>query len=982
MSVQALDNIRLYTNTPLALHSTYPALLRYTTLTALLLSLLLSSCERSPIEGSDTALAPYLEIRSDWVDSLMEHMTLEQKVGQLIFYRPTNLTPAREDTMYQAIWDGHVGGVLFPRMRLQEYIRIADSSQSLASVPLLIGTEQNVLLNNQFSDITQFPNAATISSVRDDVYEEELNQRFVRQCRSVGVNFSLAPNVNRNLEREDLFDISAYGDEAGRVMQRAESMMRAMQLQRILSIARPFSRYDWTSQDTLHQVDSVLLRYKLLAEQGLSGFYIDDQLFRIDTLERMPRFFLRNFMSDKLNFHGLLVGSITDSTNLDRLLYAGVDVFIIRNKPEQAHNYIVQYVREGLLTEKELNEKVEKVLLAKSWTGLEQLQNISDAEAIYEEIEFGACRMMSREIYENSITVVHNEANLIPFGALYNRDFRIVQVGSEPLTTFKGYFRKYATYRSAQLEEPLNGRPQPLDVAELATAGTVVITIDRLDLDEQVDEDFYRSINNLDRETQVVVVNFGNPLNLRGLSPSVSIVQAYERNFTTESITAQVLFGGIGARGKLPVSVAANLPYGAGDTTPVTRFEFAIPEDVGMSRARLSRINTIVLNAIRRKAMPGCQVLVAKDNKIIFDRTYGYHTYTKEQRVLKNDLYDIASVTKVAATTLAAMKLYEDGRMRLSDRVRAHYDCLTNDCRIQNLTIAELLTHRTGLQPNMPVLKHMQYTEPQPGVYEGRYAADSLNGYRYQIADGLWFSQDYYREIWEDVEQLKSRRRGRYRYSDVNFNILQRLLEKEAETSLDDYLELTFYRPMGLRHTLYKPLQRFTPNRIAPTQDDKYWRRQLLRGYPHDESAALLGGVAGNAGLFATSTDLAVIFQMMLNGGTYGGQQYLDERTVQLFTKEQRNSSRGYGFDLKSPKSPNCRNRRDCAPIYGHYGFAGTCVWVDPEENLIYIFLSNRIHPDVSNTKLATMQIREKIHAAIYNAIDTYCYDCGKLNPT
>jgi CubicO group peptidase (beta-lactamase class C family) len=398
-----------------------------------------------------------------------------------------------------------------------------------------------------------------------------------------------------------------------------------------------------------------------------------------------------------------------------------------------------------------------------------------------------------------------------------------------------------------------------------------------------------------------------------------------------------------------------------------------MPEEVGICADSLKRIDYIAQTVILRKATPGMQILVAKQGKVFYHKAFGYHTYSKKIPVKLTDIYDLASLTKTTSTTLAAMRMYEEQRFKLNDSLKDYLPDTLKYTSLNDVTFKEILTHRTGLSSGMNILKFLQYTNDSVGQFD-RYFCDWQDDtvFKVMVAENIWMDTAYADSIWVDLTSQWIDQSRPYKYSDANFNLLYFLLRSMAEeaTFFDKYVHKEFYKPLGLQTMGFLPLERFPLSRILPTEDEKYWRRQLLQGYVHDPTAALMGGVAGNAGLFSNANDMAIVYQMLLNGGEYGGKRYFEESTVKLFTEKANNGHRGLGFNKPSPGAKKGIIAPD-APMasFGHTGFTGICAWVDPENELVYIFVSNRVHPKSMNKKLVQNGTRKRIHQVIYDQI-------------
>ncbi|NRB63956.1 MAG: serine hydrolase [Saprospiraceae bacterium] len=430
----------------------------------------------------------------------------------------------------------------------------------------------------------------------------------------------------------------------------------------------------------------------------------------------------------------------------------------------------------------------------------------------------------------------------------------------------------------------------------------------------------------------------------------------------------------MGARsidGKLTHEINSQLGIAAGLSYAAIRLGNSDPEEVGIRGDKLLAINAIIRKAIREKAFPGCQLLVARQGRIILNKSFGTHQYATQKAVENGDLYDLASITKIAATTIGIMKAYELGMIDLQDQVGQHLPKLKGG-DVGGVTIAQLLAHQSGIQPNIPLRYSILHRDSTDDTCDDYLCFEQSDLFPERAAEHIYVKNGFIDSVLARIHTIKIESGRRYRYSDVNFLLLQKILEGRSGMTLEKWLGKHFYEPLDLPTMAFRPLSKVNPERIVPTERDLRWRHQLLRGYVHDEAAALLGGVAGHAGLFSNAEDLATLMQMLLNGGRYGGITFLQPTTIKLFTAAQNGSHRGLGFD--KPKRGYGRNHAKymSSMSFGHLGFTGTCVWVDPQEELIYIFLSNRIHPSIANKKLMRKGIRGKIHQVVYDALDTY----------
>jgi beta-N-acetylhexosaminidase len=413
------------------------------------------------------------------------------------------------------------------------------------------------------------------------------------------------------------------------------------------------------------------------------------------------------------------------------------------------------------------------------------------------------------------------------------------------------------------------------------------------------------------------------------------------------------------------------VPGDTGISTHVTRMEYVLPEQIGINSEKLKIIDSLALSGINKKAYPGCQIVFALDGKIFYDRSFGHPRYEDTVKVTEDDIYDLASITKVAATTLAIMKLFEEKKISLDEKLGTYLPELKGSNK-EVLTIRDVMTHQAGLQAWIPFyLKTLRNGQPDPAIYQHQQSET----FPLRVAENLYLRKDYPDSVYRAIIDSPLRPTSDYKYSDLGFYLLRLIVEKLTGKPFEDYLSVSFYEPLGLTTTGFLPLRRFPLSRIMPTEQDTVFRKQLIRGDVHDPGAAMLGGVSGHAGLFSNATDLAVILQLFLNNGEYGGKQYFLPSTIKEFTRVQfpgKGNRRALGFDKPALKytfsGPSCKSASP--ESFGHSGFTGTYIWADPKNRLSYIFLSNRVYPDASNEKIVEMNIRTKIHQAMYDILE------------
>jgi CubicO group peptidase (beta-lactamase class C family) len=685
-----------------------------------------------------------------------------------------------------------------------------------------------------------------------------------------------------------------------------------------------------------------------------------------------------SWMRKHMNFNGLTLVDI-DKANASTdykageaellALRAGNDMLITTDDVGLAIRRIKKYLRKEEQYLPTLDSTVKRILAAKYDAGL-RVRRASQMSDIVKRMATPDMQIFKQHLYEAAITVVRNSSNLLPLKDLENKNIAFVTARKdEQSDQLHRMLTKYVDMPYIVI----SGTTDHDKIAQVMKGYDVVIA--GVFPDSPVDE-FLPVLKNLMSSKSVITCDFGHPTFVEHAGDFTASVVGYTNEPDMVNAVPQMIFGGIGASGALPYAVSTTLPEGTGaKIEPIQRFRYTHPEEARMDSRILDKIEQIAYEAIQTHATPGCQVLVAKDGKVVYDRSFGYLTYEKKAAVTDETIYDLASVTKVSATLQAVMFMYEKGMIDINKKASYYLPELKNSNK-KDYTLKDILTHQAGLWPFLPFwAQTVKDNDFNPAFYSHNMSDD----YPYTVADKLYASRSMRDSLWNWIVKAKvrdkpSRTPFDYRYSDMGFYILQHLAEKVLNQPIDDFLEQNLYGPLGASTTGYLPLQRFDPMRIAPTENDRAFRKSLLIGMVHDQGAAMMGGVAGHAGLFSDATDLAKLGQMLLQEGTYGGYQFYKPETVRAFTQQQFASSRrGLGWDKPTDEKGSPASHFASPKTFGHTGFTGTCIWVDPQFNIVYVFLSNRVHPDGANNKLNSENIRSRIQDVIYESIFEYC---------
>lgn len=934
-----------------------------------------------------------------WVDSIFNTMTPEQRIGQL-FMIPvySNQNMAHFEEVERDIKNHNIGGIIFMQGGPVRQINLTNHFQSIAKVPILMSMDAEWGPDMRLDSTTPMPRQLTLGAIQDPDLVYEMGAEVARQLKRLGVHMNFAPVVDvNNNSRNPVINDRSFGENRYNVALRGLQYMKGLQDNGVIAVAKHFPGHGDTDKDSHYdlpvithnraRLDSLeLFPFRIMINQGVLGImtahlYIPALDKAVNAAASISETIVTGLLKKELGFEGLIV---TDALNMKgvsafnepgqaelKALLAGNDILLFPGNIPKSLNLIQKAIKEGKITQAEIDRRVKKILKAKYWAGLNNFQPIP-TDNIYDDLNNPKIEALRYKLFENAITVAANKKSMIPINWKDSANIASISIGTSNINEFQQTLTKYAPVNNYFISKSASSAQFSQMSNLLKQYNQVVISLHDMSRFSSrnfgITEETKAFIERLNKETNVILVVFGNPYSLKYFDNIPSVVVAYEDNNISQNVAAQVLFGGVPAKGNLPVTASSNFRFGAGNKIDkASRLGYTIPEGVGLNSTYLQKIDIIINDAIADKATPGAQILVAKDGKVFYHKSFGYHTYDTTRKVKNEDLYDLASITKIAASTISLMKLYDEGKIDL-DKSLSKYIPGIKQSSIAKLELKDILTHTAGLQSWIPFYAS---TVTDPAVYSDYYCVEANTEYCIPVANNLFMRQDFVDSITYIIETSELQKPGSYKYSDLGFYMFRLLVEKQSGLSLDKYVQRNFYQPLGLSTMTYNPLNKFTPDDITPTEFDKIFRRQLIHGYVHDQGAAMLGGVSGHAGLFSNANDLAILMQMLLNGGEYAGKRYIDEKTVNQFTKRQSNKSRrGLGFDKPEPDKKEGPTAPSASKsTFGHTGFTGTATWVDPEHNLVFVFLSNRVHPSAENKKLITNDIRTRVQQVVYDAM-------------
>lgn len=954
--------------------------------------------------GGDAAL-------NKWVDSVFSRLSEEQKVGQLFMVAAYSNKDAKHVTeIEKLVTEYNIGGLIFFQGGPVRQAVLTNHYQKLAKVPLFIAMDAEWGLGMRLDSTISYPKQMTLGAIQDNKYVYKMGEEIARQCRRLGVQINFAPVVDVNSNPANpVIGIRSFGEDKQNVAAKGVAYMKGMQDHGVMANAKHFPGHGDAGSDSHLTLPVINHSKDRLQELELYPFY---ELIREDVKSIMvahlhvpaydntpnlattlSKAVVTNLLKEDMKFQGLI---FTDALNMKGVanfykpgevdvlaLLAGNDVLLYPEDVPTAVKRILKAIKKGEISQAEVDRRVKKILSGKYWAGLDA-EKFVKVDSIYDDLNSTSGKAVQHELYEKALTLVKNTGDLIPFTLLDTTSFASVSIGADVGNEFQKSLSRYAAFShyavpNKHAEEAYYDQVlQKLSSAEVIMVG-VHATNPWNSRDYGLSDNAKKFLDKLYLKNDNVIVSvFGTPYSLKFFSGAPQLICAYEDNAETRNLVPQLIFGAIPAMGKLPVSVLPDFPINTGIETPqVFRLRYGYPENAGLDGKILNKIDSIALKSIADQATPGCQILIAKDGKVVYNKSFGHYTYDSASPVTENTIYDIASITKVAGTLQAVMFLYDRGLLDL-DKKASYYLSDLKGTNKEDLILKDILTHQAGLIPYIP---HWRKTIDSGAFNPQFYSNIKSKEFPNEVCEGLFASESMSDTLWKwtvESDLLRKRKREKYGYvySDLGFYIMKRIAESLLNQPIAAFMEQNFYNPLGLTSLTYRPLEKYSVELITPTENDVFFRHKLVRGTVHDQGAAMLGGVGGHAGLFSNATDLAVLLQMNLQNGYYGGQRYFLPETIPYFSKKQYSKNRrGLGWDKPEPEGGGPTSDF-CSPnTFGHTGFTGTAAWIDPDHNLVYVFLSNRIYPDCSNTKLIRENVRTNIQDLIYKSILQYSYE-------
>jgi len=936
-----------------------------------------------------------------WADSVMGTLSPEQRIAQLMVLRLTSYdfktkTPLYYDSLVaEKVKQHNIGGVCLFQGNPVKQATIINNLQNLAKTPIMVTIDAEWGVGMRLFDSVQaLPHQMMLGALKDPRIVYQYGQLVAEQCKRLGIQVNYAPvvDVNNNPNNPVINDRS-FGEDKNKVAAFGVAYMKGMQDAGVMACAKHFPGHGDVSVDSHYdlpvikkstaQLDSLeLYPFKTLFKEGVGSVMIahlyipsiDSQANRATSISKNN---VTGLMRTQLGFQGLTFTDALEMQGVQKFypggaasvesIIAGNDMLCLPGDVDQTIDKIKTAIKDKRLSWADIDYHCRRVLLAKYNYGMSDIKPV-DPVNITVDLNKGIPEM-KKLVAENAITLLNQSSGFFPINASVKKENAIAYVGIGINSESALSKRLVNDYNATSFYFGYKDDSEKINIIINSLKNYEKVIIGVHNYSRRPDNNFGISnaainlVKQLQQNKNTAVLVFGNPYAIKNFCDAKNLIACYEDDSIVQTAAADFIAGKFTAKGTLPVTVCDQYCYGSGI---VSNVNLPIQSD------KFKAIDSIAAAAIEKGATPGCVVLAVKDGKIIFHKAYGHFAYDNVERVPIDAAFDMASVTKICATTISIMKLYEQVKIGLKNKL-VDYLPLVKGTNKENLVIEDILLHQAGLVAFIPFFRETMDTSTGK-IFTQYYSTVKSDSFNIPVANNLFLRSDWNDTMFQRILESPLGPKGKYIYSDNDFIFLGKVVEAISGMPLDKYVQQEFYKPMALATAGFKPKDYIVLNKIAPTEQEPYFRNQLIRGYVHDPGAAMFGGVAGHAGLFSSAYDIAAIMQMLMNGGTFNGKRYLKKETIDLFNEYHSTiSRRGLGFDkpekdnYKRPEPYPCLSASP--KTFGHTGFTGTCAWADPQYNLVYVFLSNRVSPNGTNPLLGNLNVRPSIQEAIYAAI-------------
>ncbi len=940
-------------------------------------------------------------LKAKWVQEKFNALSLKEKIGQLFIIRAYGkLDSTSILEVARQIKDLKVGGICFFQGDAVTQANLTNYYQSISEVPLFIAMDAEWSLGMRLKkDGFSFPKQMCLGAIQKNNIIYEVGKQTGAHLKRIGVNFNFAPVVDINSNPlNPIINERSFGSDRLNVTSKAFAYSKGLESQNVLSCAKHFPGHGDTDQDShkelpllshsKERLDSLeMFPFRILSEQSIPSVMIGH--LSVPSLDPDSNIIsshshkiITGILREDFNYKGLIV---TDALEMKAVsekylpgelelfsLMAGNDILLLSEHIDTAIEKIYHATLNGLVNISAINQSVLRILSAKYDIGLNGYLSI-DTNKIKLDINPKISLVLKDKVYRNAVTLLRDKNNNVP---IRNLEQKIVSInfGMDDLDFFQ---KRLTSYMPVDLYNFQSSKNENIFIEKVNSADLIIISLHKLNNKSKVNfglsSEEFNFIQKLSERKKIILTLFGTPQIASHLTNANSIVLAYEDNELIQDIAAQLIFGSDEIEGKLPIFISKEFPAGTGITRPsLMRLGFAIPEVVGLDSDSLNNIQKLAYKIVDSKAAPGGQILIAKNNKIVFSESFGTLDYDSTHPVNIHTAYDIASLTKITSSAPSLMLLSDQQKMNLNDSISQYLPEFLGTNK-QSLKIRDALLHQAKLLSWIPFYKATLISPDTLNIINSAlYRNEKSDSFDIQITNNLFLLHGYKDTIYKAILNSKLHDSLRYLYSDLFFYFVPELIEKITGREFSEFTEHQFFKPLGMNTTCFQPMSHdLDLENIAPTEEDSYFRHQKIKACVHDMGSAMCGGISGHAGVFSTAEDLAKLMQCYLNFGNYGGKEYFNNTTVKYFTsRDPQLNRRALIFDLPELNNSETNYVSNLAPksTFGHTGFTGTCAWADPVNNIVYIFLSNRTYPDGSKNLLHKSRFRVKIQDMIYKS--------------
>ncbi len=945
----------------------------------------------------------FLTVKTKWVDSLMQTMTLDEKIGQLFMIdAKSNASEKDKKKIISYIKKYKPGGICFFKGSPVAQAKLTNYYQSQSKIPMLIAGDYEWGLSMRLDSTVRYPRQMLMGAVQNKRLIYSFGIETGRQLKRMGIHINFAPviDVNNN-PKNPVINSRSFGEQPDNVAIKGTLYMLGLQKMHVMATGKHFPGHGDTNTDSHKALPSILhtkarldtietFPFRTLINNGLDAVMVAHlNIPKLDSADNsissLSKPIVTKYLKNEMNFKGLVFSDALGmkavanqyeegETEL-RAFMAGIDILLMPRDLPIAFEAIKEAIKTGKISKTELNARVKKILKAKKWVNLDKYQPIKIPNLI-EDLNTDTANLINRKLTEASITVASDNYGIIPFKLPKGKTVASLSISKKAeINEFQTRMSVYEKIDTFSVSKKALKKEYDNYLQKLKKYDFTIISLHNTNRKPPlfgVTEEAIQLVENLAKSNNVILVVFGNPYILRKLkNPEKlsAVVVSYNDRELTQDITAQVVFGGIKSTGKLPVSAGEYFRVGQGKTTKKIRLKYSTPRELNIRCEKLEKIDSITLSAIENHETPGAVIIAAKDGVVFYRKAFGTHTYQKTQKTKVDDLFDLASLTKILASVPSLMKLQEQKKFNPLQTI-GYYLPEAKKTNKANLRLVDVLSHQARLRAWIPFYLHT-FKADKKTFKDGIFSSKKTSKFPYKVAKNMYISKNYEDTIYSEIYNSKLLAKKKYRYSDLGYYLIKKIIEKQSGQSINKFTDDNFYESLGAYTMGYNPLTKFAEDKIMPTELDTTFRHQELRGYVHDYGAAMTNGINGHAGLFANADDVSKMLQMFLQKGEYGGEQYLSPEIIKFYSTQffnPKKNRRALGFDKpKRPKGgPTAQVVSDSS--FGHSGFTGTYAWVDPQYNFIYVFLSNRIHPSINNRLLIKNNTRTKIQKLFYEA--------------